>query len=332
MSEESGAGLLTLEELAEVADGDALHTQERRDRLAHVICTDPRFAEQLERLEQLARDAGLGPEWGSYRGVALEENEDFDRLLATDTWRDPAEVLDPDGDRGFSYDCLISIAKARAARAEDPAVLEAVQERLEQAWAVSRGEVEPGEGSALTELEHAVLGQLVSGRRSGLDDLVDWVRWHLEGRAHKRGAASAVERSVVLTTIRHLQARGYAERKPWTGDDAPVRVTPLGVATAVVHGRERRNRRRRLAGKQARKLKTSLPESGEIGSRMEDLSIDFLDLSLRARNALKRSAILTAGALAGLTRKQLFGLQGIARKSVEEIEFVLATVGLELAS
>ena len=329
MSDESGARLLTLEELADVADGDALHTQEARDRLARVIQTDPRFAEQLEHLEALARDAGV--KRGSYRGIGLEENQDFDRLLADDGWRDPAEVLDPDGQRGFSYGRLIAIARARAARAEDPSSLHAMRERLERARAASRGETAAGWDLAESELD--LLDHVAWNPGQALDELLEWAGWRLDfaRRFHEPDGASVAEPLNVRNAVRHLLGRGYVEREHWADDEAPIFVTPWGKATAVVYGRERHHRLKSARGKRPRALETSLPDAQEIGPRMEDLGIDFLNLSKRTRKALVRAGLRTAGALAGLTKKQLLGLEGIGRKGVEEIEMELASVRLEPA-
>ncbi len=117
---------LTLEDLAQiVCEGNI--EGELQERVAAAIRTDPRFAQQFEELEAKAAEVGAEDLW-----EGLERNEEFDRLLAAESWEDPAEILNPDGSDLYevSYRKLIAVADARIARAEDPAPIQAVKDRL----------------------------------------------------------------------------------------------------------------------------------------------------------------------------------------------------------
>ena len=100
---------------------------ELQDRLAAVIRTDPRFAQQFEELEAMAAEIGAEDLW-----EGVERNQEFDRLLGAESWGDPAEILNPDGGDLYevSYRKLIAVADARLARAKDPAPIQAVKDRL----------------------------------------------------------------------------------------------------------------------------------------------------------------------------------------------------------
>lgn len=58
--------------------------------------------------------------------------------------------------------------------------------------------------------------------------------------------------------------------------------------------------------------------------------IEHLDISIRTFNALKGDNILTVGQLIGYSRNYLLRTPRIGRKTVAEIERVLANVGLIL--
>ncbi len=117
---------LTLEDLAQIVcegniEGDL------QERLVAVIRTDPRFSRQFEELEATAAEIGAEDLW-----EGLERHQEFDRLLAAESWDDPAEILNPDdGDLyEVSYRKLLAVADARIARAQDPAPIQAVKDRL----------------------------------------------------------------------------------------------------------------------------------------------------------------------------------------------------------
>ncbi len=120
---------LNLEDLAQIVcegnfEGDL------QDRVVAAIRTDPRFTQQFEELEAMAAEIGAEDLW-----EGVERNEEFDRLLAAESWEDPAEILNPDGSDLYevSYRKLLAVADARLARADDPAPIQAVKDRLLQA-------------------------------------------------------------------------------------------------------------------------------------------------------------------------------------------------------
>jgi hypothetical protein len=117
---------LSLDDLAQIVcdgniDGDL------QERVARVIRSDPRFARHFERLEEMTAEAGAEDLW-----EGLGRHLEFNRLLASESWEDPAEILNPDGDEDYqvSYRKLLAVADARIAKAADPAPIEAVKERL----------------------------------------------------------------------------------------------------------------------------------------------------------------------------------------------------------
>jgi hypothetical protein len=123
---DEGEPLLSLEDLVQVVcEGNV--EGELQERIATVLRTDPRFAEQFEELETLTADAGAEDLW-----EGLERHQEFDRLLAVPDWDDPAEVLNPHNYDFYevSYRKLLAVAEARLARAEDPAPIRDVRDRL----------------------------------------------------------------------------------------------------------------------------------------------------------------------------------------------------------
>ena len=129
--------VLTLEDIAALADGQGISRQTVR-RLREWVRTDQQFAEPVRHLKTLAGDAGV-----DLLGDAELLDRDFDRLLATEGWEHPAELLDPEGEIGVPYAELLAIAEARtrAGRGEDAAPIEAVRRKLERA-AAPRASVE----------------------------------------------------------------------------------------------------------------------------------------------------------------------------------------------
>jgi hypothetical protein len=117
---------MTLEDLAQiVCEGNV--EGELRDRVAAAIRTDPRFTQQFEQLEVMAAEIGAEDLW-----EGVERNDEFDRLLAAESWEDPAEILNPDQrdyyEIGFRK--LIAVADARLSRTDDPGPIQAVKDRL----------------------------------------------------------------------------------------------------------------------------------------------------------------------------------------------------------
>jgi len=67
-----------------------------------------------------------------------------------------------------------------------------------------------------------------------------------------------------------------------------------------------------------------------IGSRtLDQVSIEDLDLSVRAYNCLKRAAILTVGDLVLKSERQLQAIPNMGQKAIDEVELVLAEHGLQ---
>jgi hypothetical protein len=127
--EPNPAVALTLEDLAQIVCGGNVEG-ELQDRVASAIRTDPRFARQFEELEAMASEIGAEDLWDG-----LVRNEEFDRLLAAESWDDPAEVLNPCSNDLYevSYRKLLAVAESRIARAEDPAPIQTVKDRLLEA-------------------------------------------------------------------------------------------------------------------------------------------------------------------------------------------------------
>ncbi len=130
--------LLALEEVALLIDGGDQIPRRTVRRLGRVIRSDPRFTGHLELAEALARDAAIEPGSDNRLADGVDANQDFDRLLSAGDWTDPAEILDPDGERGVPYTPLIHIARARIQRAADPSQLRSVLAKLRHAALFAR--------------------------------------------------------------------------------------------------------------------------------------------------------------------------------------------------
>lgn len=65
---------------------------------------------------------------------------------------------------------------------------------------------------------------------------------------------------------------------------------------------------------------------------MKEREIAELELSIRARNLLRNSGIKTVGELINKTTQDLININGFGQKVLNEIEEVLAELGLKLAS
>ena len=63
-----------------------------------------------------------------------------------------------------------------------------------------------------------------------------------------------------------------------------------------------------------------------------EMTIEELDLSVRSFNCLKRANINTVEDLVGKTQEEMIKVRNLGRKSLEEVEHKLATMGLSLAS
>ncbi len=122
---------LTLKEIAILLDGVEVPDGTAR-RLAPFLRQDPRLADEIAELEQMAQDAGIRAEQPERFTTAHDNDRDFRKLLTAPEWERPDEVLDPDV--GFDIDELLRIAEARLARSPNP-LLGEVKQKLERAAA-----------------------------------------------------------------------------------------------------------------------------------------------------------------------------------------------------
>ncbi len=122
---------LTLEDIAILLDGVEVPDGTAR-RLAPFLRQDPRLADEIAELKQMAQDAGIRAEQPERFTTAYDNDRDFRKLLTAPEWERPDEVLDPDV--GFDIDELLRIAEARLARSPNP-LLGEVKQKLERAAA-----------------------------------------------------------------------------------------------------------------------------------------------------------------------------------------------------
>ncbi|MGB9668731.1 MAG: DNA-directed RNA polymerase subunit alpha [Thermosulfidibacteraceae bacterium] len=80
---------------------------------------------------------------------------------------------------------------------------------------------------------------------------------------------------------------------------------------------------------EAKKEEVVLGLLPEVEEKLK-MKLEELPLSVRAYNTLKRKGINTVGDLVKLTRDELSSMKNIGRKSVEEVEKVLSSLGLSL--
>lgn len=73
-----------------------------------------------------------------------------------------------------------------------------------------------------------------------------------------------------------------------------------------------------------------LKEEPELLNHTEIFHINWLELSVRSHNCLKRAGITTVGELTQKTRSELLKIRNLGRKSFKEIEQVLEQKGLSL--
>ena len=79
----------------------------------------------------------------------------------------------------------------------------------------------------------------------------------------------------------------------------------------------------------------AMPEEeaeSELGSKTAEMTIDELDLSVRAFNCLKRAGINTVSELVQKTQEDMMKVRNLGRKSLEEVEHKLGLLGLALRS
>ncbi len=90
-----------------------------------------------------------------------------------------------------------------------------------------------------------------------------------------------------------------------------------------------------LFGIEVGEMATETEEKGEeaVASELEEklkMGIEELNLSVRAYNCLKKKGINTVGELVKLRREDLMSLKNFGKKSLEEVERVLESLGLSL--
>lgn len=146
--------LLSAHDAALLANGHAQLPDATMRKIVAVVRTDGRFAGHYEALRSLATDAGFEPVRDKDLETALDCHQDFERLLTSEGWEHPAEILDPEGELGICYQELIHIAAARARREPDSERVKAVRDRLERAWEAHRKRHEPVERFVARLLEH----------------------------------------------------------------------------------------------------------------------------------------------------------------------------------
>ncbi|MGI6234717.1 MAG: DNA-directed RNA polymerase subunit alpha [Christensenellales bacterium] len=79
----------------------------------------------------------------------------------------------------------------------------------------------------------------------------------------------------------------------------------------------------------------AMPEEeaeSELGSKTAEMTIDELDLSVRAFNCLKRAGINTVSELVQKTQEDMMKVRNLGKKSLEEVEHKLGLLGLALRS
>ena len=120
---------LSLEDLASVIDGALNELSEEawiavKGMIAAMYSNDPSHSDQLAGLRAMARDAGC-----EFLGDGLVAHQQLEKLLATDDWGHPVEVLGGDSS-DISYRSLIHLATTLAGQAEDPSRILAVKSQL----------------------------------------------------------------------------------------------------------------------------------------------------------------------------------------------------------
>jgi DNA-directed RNA polymerase subunit alpha len=81
-----------------------------------------------------------------------------------------------------------------------------------------------------------------------------------------------------------------------------------------------------------RTIETIVEKEEESKSKIINMLIEDLELSVRAHNSLKRTGINTVEDLTQKTEEDMFKLRNLGRKSLEEVEYKLKELGLEFRS
>jgi DNA-directed RNA polymerase subunit alpha len=86
-----------------------------------------------------------------------------------------------------------------------------------------------------------------------------------------------------------------------------------------------------LGGMQPEETTLLVERESESETRLLDLPIDELELSVRSFNCLKRAGINTIGDLSARTENDMVKVRNLGKKSLEEVKQKLAALGLSLA-
>lgn len=123
MPEKTLAGL-TRHDVATLADGTGNISDETATRLATFISSDPRFADTLATLRQMADDAGV-----KYLADGLEIHQLITRLRQ-ESWKVPRELVNPALDVPYPQLLTLTATLAERARGQEKAALTALEDRL----------------------------------------------------------------------------------------------------------------------------------------------------------------------------------------------------------
>jgi hypothetical protein len=104
--------MLTLEDIAAIYEGSDLPT-ETVEHLKQWVRTDPQFQSQIEVLVILADAAGLPVDDPNRLQDATVLQKQLNALIdAGQSWKHPAEILDPEGEVGLDCGALLKLAEA----------------------------------------------------------------------------------------------------------------------------------------------------------------------------------------------------------------------------
>ncbi len=116
MTQDSNIPELTREDLVFLldVDRDPEFEHQNYDRIAAWVRSDPRLAERIRELDQLAEDAGVDS-----LDVAVQHLQELEALLAAETgWVHPVEVLDVIEPEIIDVEPILGIAEARLDRGD----------------------------------------------------------------------------------------------------------------------------------------------------------------------------------------------------------------------
>ncbi len=169
----------------------------------------------------------------------------------------------------------------------------------------------------LSELEREILYAVHSVDRT-LERILESLNWRREDKGTQE-----LTREQVEAALRSLIDAGYVQEVSADETSDTYRVTPKGKVTQIHRSRSH------WASRKGRP-EPALPPLEDIGPFFEDLDLSLIDLSHRAHNVLSANGIRTVGDVLRLGEKGLRQLRGFGKKSIEEIEYHLDTMGLRL--